>query len=279
MLPGVRFRAAAGAPSSGLRMRRPRCRRTRSPIVLRVSECRGSAPLRGCPVPGCRTLRRSLSVAPARRGVPRRPHERHAAAAFLRVRIRSAARSPPKPGRAHNRGARSRAPLEAKLRRRVADQGDASVAELDEVASCHLAAGHVVDRDAWEGRMHRVDEDAGDARGAKAIHLGLGRERRDDEQAVGPVASIEQLECPALPWVLRLDVEHHQVIRRATEAFDDASYPLHRGRVREPGQKRCHHHRPPEGEAAGEASSAGSATPRSPRRPARGCSAAHPRGR
>jgi hypothetical protein len=125
------------------------------------------------------------------------------------------------------------------------------VAEFEEMARCDLAARDVVDGDARKGRMQRVDQDAGDARCAEAIDLGLGRKRRDDEETVRPVSPVEQLERAALPG-LRLDVEDHQVVRRAAQAVDDASDPLHRGRVGEPRQKRGDHHRPLEREPAGQ---------------------------
>src|SRR5207249_9124541 len=86
------------------------------------------------------------------------------------------------------------APVEAELGRRVADEGDTPVAEFNKVSRCDLTAGDVVDRDAREARMHRVDQDAGYVRSPEALDLGLGRERGDDEQAVCAVAAVEELE-------------------------------------------------------------------------------------
>src|ERR1700751_1206951 len=103
------------------------------------------------------------------------------------------------------------APVEAELGGRVTDERDAAMAEVEEVPRRNLAAGAVVDRDAREARVHRVDQDARDSRGADPLDLWLGRERRDDEQAVRTVAPVEELEGAPLP-VLRLDVEDHEVV-------------------------------------------------------------------
>ena len=110
------------------------------------------------------------------------------------------------------------APAEAELRRRVADQRDPPVAEVDQVLRRELAAGDVVDDDARQRRVLRVDQHAGHAapRCSRATLL-VGRPGRDDQEPVGAVAAAEQLERAALA-VLRLDVEQHHVVAASGSA-------------------------------------------------------------
>src|SRR5207344_428088 len=80
-----------------------------------------------------------------------------------------------------------------------------------------------------------------------AYQLDLGRDERDHQQPVGPVAAPERVERPTLA-VRRLDVEQRQVVRRRLEPGDDSTQALDRGGVREERDDNTDHERAAERE-------------------------------
>ncbi len=131
----------------------------------------------------------------------------------------------------------------------VADEGDPPVAELDQVRRRQLAAVDVVDDDRGERGVRRVDQHDRQPRRQQALDLVVGRDQGDDEQSIGAVAPVEELEC-VLPPIFRLDVEQHEVIRGARERGSDAAHALDRGRTREEGHHDADHLRSAQREVA-----------------------------
>ena len=114
-----------------------------------------------------------------------------------------------------------------RIGRLVADERDAPVPELQQIAGRELAARDVVDDDVRQARARRVDEHARHACGFEALELLGRRDERDHEESVGTVAAAEHVER-TLPAVGRLDVEERKVIGRALECGDHPAHALHR---------------------------------------------------
>ena len=133
------------------------------------------------------------------------------------------------------------------VRRLVADECDAPMTELEQVAGGEDAAFDIVGQDGRQDGVRRVDEHAGDLSRLEAYELDLGRDERDHEQPVGPVAAPERVERPTLA-VRRLDVEQRQVVRRRLEPGDDSTQALDRGGVREERDDNTDHERAAERE-------------------------------
>ena len=79
-----------------------------------------------------------------------------------------------------------RGEIEAGLRR-VTDEGDPLVPELDQMTRGELAAGDVVGEDARQLGVTGVDEDGGDPGPTDRLDLLVAWGERDEEQAVDPV--------------------------------------------------------------------------------------------
>ena len=254
MLPGVRFR------SSGWRtVVRPTYAATSMSSNPMTDSSAGTPNAEGA---GCSMVPSSLGVGRCedrRRSLRQgeelggdRTRDMRQPRSFAHV-VDSAARFPPKVQGALVAAGPIAAPLEAKLRRRIADSARSSVAELDEGGGRHLADGDVIDRDAWEstGAPRRSGRTGRPAARRRSTSVSGGSVETTSRPSARSARS-KQLERPALPGPptrCRTPSGH------TPDPLRPSTMPLtrlHGGRVREPGQKRRHHHRPPEGEAAGE---------------------------
>ena len=142
--------------------------------------------------------------------------------------------------------------LEAEgIGRLVADEGDAAMPELEQMPGRELAAGDVVDHDARQPVMPRVDEHARDRFGAQPSHLLVRRDQGDDEQAVGAMGVGEQAER-ALLAIRRLDVVEREVVRRGGERGHDAADALDRRGLGQERQHDADHERALEREVLGD---------------------------
>ena len=142
--------------------------------------------------------------------------------------------------------------LEAeRVGRLVADEGDPPVAELEQVPRRELAAGDVVDHDARQPSVPRVDEHARDRLGAEPSNLLVRWDQGDDEQAVRAMGVGEQAKRTLLT-IRRLDVVESEVVGRRGERGDDPADALDRRGLREERQHDADHERPPEREVLGD---------------------------
>ena len=99
------------------------------------------------------------------------------------------------------------------IRRLVADERNAAMTELQQMSGRELAPGDVVDDDTRQPVMPRIDQHARDRLGAQPSNLFVGRDQRDDQQAVRPMSVGEEAKC-ALLTIRRLDVVEREVVRR-----------------------------------------------------------------
>ncbi len=98
----------------------------------------------------------------------------------------------------------------------VADEGDALVPEVDQVAGGQAPALDVIGDDRGHPGAVAVQQDHGHARVGQPDQAPRGRGQRHDEQAVGPVPAGEGGEV--LVAVHRgLDVEQHEVVAAAVQ--------------------------------------------------------------
>ena len=115
-------------------------------------------------MPACPTRRRSPSAAPAAAAAPPRCCVRGGGSAFPRARSRGRTgdrRAPRARARSRSCGRGSTGEAE-RVGRLVADERDPPVPELEQVARRQLAAVDVVDHDARQRVVARVDEHGGD---------------------------------------------------------------------------------------------------------------------
>ena len=123
--------------------------------------------------------------------------------------------------------------------------------ELEQMAGRELASGDVVDDDARQPVVSRVDEHARDRFGAQPSHLFVGRDQGDDEQAVRAVGIGEQAER-ALLAIRGLDVVEREVVRRGRERRHDAADALDRRGFRQERQHDADHECPLQREVLGD---------------------------
>ena len=142
--------------------------------------------------------------------------------------------------------------LEAeRVGRLVADERDPAVPELEQIPRRELAAGDVVDHDARQPVVPRVDQHARDRPGAEPPDLLVRRDQRDDEQAVRPMGVGEQAER-ALLAVGRFDVVEREVVGRRRERRHDSADALDRRGLGQERQHDADHERPLERKVLGD---------------------------
>jgi hypothetical protein len=136
----------------------------------------------------------------------------------------------------------------------VADERDPLVPELDQVLRREPAAADVVDDDARQARVVRVDQHDRGAGRQEGVGLLVGRRHRDDQHPVGAVERRHPAEV--LVALGRVgDVADDEVERRLVDGGEHPAHALDGGWV---GEERIHH---PErlGRARGQRPGAGAA--------------------
>ena len=134
--------------------------------------------------------------------------------------------------------------------RLVADERDAAMAELEEIARRHRAAFDVVDHHRRKPVDAAVDEHGRDAGRLEAHELVRRRDHGHDQQPVGAVRVGEQPERAAQASG-RLHVEEREVVLGLAERGDDPADTLDRGRVGEERRDHADDQRPFQGQVPG----------------------------
>ena len=119
----------------------------------------------------------------------------------------------------------------------VADERDPLVPELDQVLCREAAAADVVDDDAGQARMVRVDQHDRGPGGQEGLGLVVGGRQRDDQHAVGAVERRHAAEVLVALGGIG-DVADDKIERRLVDGGEHPAYALDGGRVRE---ERDHH--------------------------------------
>jgi hypothetical protein len=106
------------------------------------------------------------------------------------------------------------------------------VALRQQVLGRELAAVGVIDHDVRQPRMGGVDEHDRQAVTVKRVDLLVGERKRDDEQAVDPIA-LREVAQRLGALLRRLDVEEQEGVAAARQAPDHPAQALHDRRDRE----------------------------------------------
>jgi hypothetical protein len=133
----------------------------------------------------------------------------------------------------------------------LAEEPDALVTEVEEVAGGHAPADEVVGGHRADVGAGDVDEHDGHAARRQPVERAGGRWEGHDQQAVGAVPPEEVGEA-LVTALRRLDVEQDEVVRAVGEDVDDAAEPLDGGGVGEEGNHDAEAVAPPERQPTGE---------------------------
>ena len=114
----------------------------------------------------------------------------------------------------------------------VADERDALVAEVDQVAGGEHSPGDVVDPQTGQARVEGVEHDDGRARPLEGVDLVVAGSERHEQEAV---AAVERCAAAKVLVALRSvrDVADDEVVVGLVERGDHPAHPLDRGRMRE----------------------------------------------